>query len=78
MTYFNALPNLLGFLLMVLFVGCTPAISQDDPVMAPSQEFRDYWYAGEAEITRYKLEQARYGEIHQGDAGHDFCDRRLS
>ena len=31
-----------------------------------SQEFKDYWYAGTAEITSYKLEQARYGEIRQG------------
>lgn len=30
--------------------------------------FGDYWYRGEAEITSYDLEQARYGEIHQGDA----------
>jgi len=33
-----------------------------------SQEFKDYWYAGEAEITSYTLEQARYGEIRQGHA----------
>ena len=28
-----------------------------------TSEFKDYWYSGEAEITSYKLEQARYGEI---------------
>jgi hypothetical protein len=33
-----------------------------------SQEFKKYWYAGEAEITSYKLEQARYGEIREGHA----------
>lgn len=33
-----------------------------------SQEFKDYWYDGLAELTRYDLEQARYGEIHGGDA----------
>lgn len=33
-----------------------------------SQEFKDYWYAGEAEITSYKLEQGRYGEIRPGTA----------
>jgi len=33
-----------------------------------TQEFKDYWYAGKAEITSYKLEQARYGEIRQGNA----------
>lgn len=33
-----------------------------------SQEFKDYWYDGKAEITTYKLEQARYGEIRSGHA----------
>ncbi|MEO0573581.1 MAG: septum formation inhibitor Maf [Bacteroidota bacterium] len=33
-----------------------------------SKEFRSYWYAGDAEITSYKLEQARYGEIREGKA----------
>jgi len=33
-----------------------------------SKEFKDYWYAGEAEITSYKLEQARYGEMRDGNA----------
>ncbi|MCF7568116.1 septum formation inhibitor Maf [Sabulilitoribacter arenilitoris] len=34
----------------------------------PPQAFKDYWYAGKAEITSYKLEQARYGEIRNGKA----------
>jgi hypothetical protein len=33
-----------------------------------SQQFEDYWYAGSAEITRYELSQARYGEQRDGDA----------
>ncbi len=33
-----------------------------------SKEFKEYWYAGNAEITSYKLEQARYGEIREGHA----------
>ncbi|NNE31411.1 MAG: septum formation inhibitor Maf [Winogradskyella sp.] len=33
-----------------------------------SKEFNDYWYAGNAEITSYKLEQARYGELRDGTA----------
>ncbi len=41
-------------------------------VLAPktvlSKEFNDYWYNGEAEITSYKLEQARYGELRDGKA----------
>lgn len=31
-------------------------------------EFRKYWYQGKAELTRYSLEQARYGEIHKGES----------
>jgi hypothetical protein len=33
-----------------------------------SQEFKSYWYSGEAEITSFKLEQVRYGEIRDGKA----------
>jgi len=48
--------------------GCSDLNSQVQEPKEPSQQFKDYWYAGEAELTRYKLEQARYGEIHEGDA----------
>nr|WP_321237535.1 septum formation inhibitor Maf [uncultured Psychroserpens sp.] len=34
----------------------------------PSEGFKAYWYAGEAEISSYKLEQARYGELRDGNA----------
>ena len=34
----------------------------------PSPDFNAYWYAGEAEISSYQLEQARYGEIRTGKA----------
>lgn len=33
-----------------------------------SAEFAKYWYNGRAEITSYKLQQARYGEMHEGSA----------
>ena len=33
-----------------------------------SEAFKSYWYAGDAEVTSYKLEQARYGEIRDGHA----------
>ncbi|MCG2461384.1 septum formation inhibitor Maf [Flavobacteriaceae bacterium F89] len=33
---------------------------------ALSQEFKNYWFAGKAEITSYELEQARYGEMRHG------------
>jgi hypothetical protein len=51
----------------------TLAISESETeVLAPkttlSKEFNNYWYNGEAEITSYKLEQARYGEMRDGKA----------
>ena len=33
-----------------------------------SQEFKDYWFSGKAEITSYKLDQSRYGEQRNGTA----------
>ena len=33
-----------------------------------NQEFKTYWYSGNAEITSYTLEQARYGELREGHA----------
>jgi len=38
------------------------------PAYKPNQQFKDYWYAGKAEITSYTLEQARYGELRDGKA----------
>ncbi len=34
----------------------------------PADSFAAYWYRGLAEITSYDLEQARYGELHPGEA----------
>ncbi len=40
----------------------------EKPVRNLSQEWKDYWYAGEAEITSYSLKQSRYGEEREGTA----------
>lgn len=32
------------------------------------QDFQTYWDDGKAELTSFELEQARYGEIHKGEA----------
>lgn len=42
--------------------------SQNQAAKGLSDEFKVYWFSGEAEITSYELEQARYGEIRQGKA----------
>lgn len=35
---------------------------------ASASQFQGYWNQGKGEVTRYALEQARYGEIRKGDA----------
>ncbi len=41
---------------------------KQSPKKPLSANFKNYWYAGDAEITSYKLEQARYGELRNGNA----------
>ncbi|UJH91517.1 septum formation inhibitor Maf [Antarcticibacterium sp. 1MA-6-2] len=33
-----------------------------------SEEFKEYWFTGKAEISSYELEQSRYGETRKGNA----------
>ena len=53
-----------------LAVISTESISQkkDSKPRNLTEEFKSYWYAGNAEITSYTLEQARYGELREGTA----------
>ena len=43
-----------------------PAKSSASKTLTP--EFKEYWYAGVAELNSYELEQARYGELRDGEA----------
>jgi hypothetical protein len=50
---------------------------------AAGDEFDAYWHAGLAEITSYRLQQARYGEMHEGTAmlmfvAEDFSTKALT
>lgn len=42
------------------------------------KEFHDYWYNNEAELTSYRLEQARYGELRNGEAALVFVTEHFS
>ena len=65
---------------VLVFIACSNMVADESSKVATnkvisntdkkglSEEFKKYWYAGEAEITSYQLEQARYGEIRQGKA----------
>jgi hypothetical protein len=48
--------------------GLTETSKTKKVAQALSDDFKSYWYSGEAEITSYKLEQARYGEMRDGHA----------
>ena len=58
----------LSFILLLIFVLSCKNSSEEKHEIQLSEEFKNYWYSGEAEITSYKLEQARYGEIREGEA----------
>ena len=53
-----------------------PASSSESPLGLPTPsefakahpDFKTYWYQGKAELTRYVLSQARYGDLHGGEA----------
>ncbi len=54
-------------LFLAVLLGLAPAAAPTDSSAAGDQ-FGRYWYQGKAELTRYELNQARYGEIHKGEA----------
>jgi hypothetical protein len=54
------------FLLFLTSSGCSP--EKKIIIFNQDQDFKDYWYQGKAELNRYDLEQARYGQIHKGSA----------
>lgn len=45
-----------------------PSLPSPESFAQEHPRFDDYWYQGVAELTRYRLEQARYGEVHEGEA----------
>ncbi|MDX1907220.1 MAG: hypothetical protein SF053_09325 [Bacteroidia bacterium] len=67
--------GLLPVLLLLASCGAQPAASSEAPAgistaaaVASAPPLGDYWYQGLAELSSYDLEQARYGELRQGEA----------
>lgn len=57
--------------LLVLFtamIACSAGDKNSPNHAQPDPNFNDYWYQGKAEVSSYKLEQARYGEMREGHA----------
>jgi len=67
--YKNTL-KILGLFLLIGLINCSGKQIQENPetLVTASNEFNAYWYAGKAEISAYELQQARYGEYHEGEA----------
>lgn len=59
-----------------VFLYAKEAVLLEFPAVS-KETFRDYWYNNGAEISRYSLEQARYGEIHKGEAVLIFVTERF-
>src|SRR5512132_1845369 len=54
-------------LFLAVFLGVVSGDAAPEARSAP-ERFGRYWYQGKAELTRYELNQARYGEMHTGEA----------
>lgn len=61
---------ILIFLLIIVFSGCNSSskVNESLPERSLSENFKNYWFNGEAEITSYELVQSRYGEPRPGTA----------
>ncbi|TDI78598.1 MAG: septum formation inhibitor Maf [Caldithrix sp.] len=69
MKILNALKFIFVLILALNLSNCSSVDSKENKTASRDRDaFNKYWYAGKAEITRYALDQARYGEIRKGDA----------
>jgi len=72
-----------SLLILTVFSSCGTA-GADNTLAATlvstteNSDFNKYWYAGEAEVSSYRLEQARYGQIRNGDAVFVFVTEDFS
>ena len=64
--------------------GSAPGSSQttstlaSNTAIAQNQEWKDYWYNGDAELTSFNLKQARYGAYYEGQAVQIFVTEPFS
>jgi hypothetical protein len=80
----NVFAQLLILPLFALTACNEKAISQSESARGiyETDEFKQYWYAGKAEVNSYNLDQSRYGENRQGKAmlifvTEDFSKKKL-
>lgn len=57
-----------AFAIIIGFItGCYSNASDSPTNELANISFKDYWYQGKAELSSYHLQQARYGELHDGE-----------
>lgn len=73
---------LFNVILLSFLVACgaSPTAAGDDAnTLKPTNPLaKAYWYDGKAEISSYDLQQARYGEVHEGNAVLIFVTEHFS
>jgi hypothetical protein len=74
----KALPTITLFLLLSFFAPLSAETAGTGLNDTARARFNGYWYPNGAEISRYRLEQARYGGIHEGDAVLIFVTESLN
>lgn len=73
----NSLLKLFYIICICLLVSCksdnntqtqaTISKKESEVHVSKSEQFKEYWYAGKAELNSYALKQSRYGEIRDGE-----------
>jgi len=64
---------------LILLQGCHRERGNSDPLpVYKTETFSNYWHAGKAEISSYRLNQSRYGEMRKGSAVLIFVTEDLS
>lgn len=64
----NGYQKILMMILLSVAMSCQKSEPMPHSNVQISKGFSDYWYQGKAEVNRFEIEQARYGEIRKGDA----------
>lgn len=79
---FTTVTEIAAWIGIMIAVISASGYSQEDPSSKVEGElaaasFNEYWYGKGAEISRYELTQARYGELHKGHAVMIFVNERF-
>lgn len=68
----------IGLLFFLVLSACSGEVKSEVLSLDLSQDFKDYWYDGSAEISSYQLYQERYGEMREGTAVMIFVTEQFS